>query len=283
MAIVFPDYLMMMRLKGRGHIMTGSTLMEIGKQNWCDDVPLDKLIADTADQTTTKKLRAIHKKDPNSFKIVDHYYRNVLGVSDYKSIDPGVADSDYKYDLNYALPWGCGDDVGVATGQFDIVTNSGTGEHIFNQAQLFQSVHELTKPGGIMTHALPWTGWYNHGFYNFQPTVLYDLAAANGYTVLDMVLGGAGVAAVFDMNGKERWDYLITELATSPDGTFMFDGMKVRLHHTVIAAALRKGTKETSFKIPNQGAYAKDIKKPAKKVRINMDKRLHQKLFKGKQ
>jgi hypothetical protein len=258
-AIVFPDYIMMMRLKARGHLKPGFTMMEIGKQNWAGDVPIDKLIADTADKRTTTKLRQTLKRDPNSFKITDHYYRNVLGCSDYESIDPGVADSDYKFDLNYSLP---------EILSYDVVTDSGTGEHIFNQAQLFRTMHDLTKKGGIMTHVLPWTGWYNHGFYNFQPTLVYDLAAANDYTVLDFVLGGVGIPVVFDMVPPERWRCMIAEMMVCKDA-FVFDNMEVRLHHSVWGVALRKNSSK-QFKIPNQGAYADDVKKPVKRVRITV-------------
>ena len=261
MAIVFPDYIMMMRLKARGHLKPGFTMMEIGKQNWAGDVPIDKLIADTADKRTTTKLRQTLKRDPNSFKITDHYYRNVLGCSDYESIDPGVADSDYKFDLNYSLP---------EILSYDVVTDSGTGEHIFNQAQLFRTMHDLTKKGGIMTHVLPWTGWYNHGFYNFQPTLVYDLAAANDYTVLDVVLGGVGIPIVFDMLEPTRWRQLIAAMMASGGGPFVFDEMEVALHHSMVGFAFMKDSSR-QFKIPNQGAYAGDVAKPVKKPRIRIE------------
>lgn len=34
-----------------------------------------------------------------------------------------------------------------------------------------------------MVHGLPWTGRIDHGFYNFRPTLFFDIAAANGYTL----------------------------------------------------------------------------------------------------
>ena len=32
-----------------------------------------------------------------------------------------------------------------------------------------------------MLHGMPFSGWYDHGFYNFQPTFYLDLAIANNY------------------------------------------------------------------------------------------------------
>jgi SAM-dependent methyltransferase len=66
-------------------------------------------------------------------------------------------------------------------GRFDLVTNNGTGEHIFNQDAVFQNVHDLAKVGGAMLHILPMSPWVNHGFYNYNPVLFRDLAVANGY------------------------------------------------------------------------------------------------------
>jgi hypothetical protein len=66
--------------------------------------------------------------------------------------------------------------------------NNGTAEHVFNVGQLFKTMHERTKPLGLMLHDGPFTGWVNHGFYTFQPTLYLDLAAANDYELLAMFL-----------------------------------------------------------------------------------------------
>ena len=71
---------------------------------------------------------------------------------------------------------------------FDLVTNLGTGEHVFDQRRVFENVHNLTKPGGVMLYMLPFVNWLNHGFYNFHPVLFADLAAANGYGILEIAL-----------------------------------------------------------------------------------------------
>ncbi len=63
----------------------------------------------------------------------------------------------------------------------DLVTDNGTGEHLFNQAQVWANQHELTKAGGVMLKIMPFTPWFNHGFYNFNPIIYRDVAAANNY------------------------------------------------------------------------------------------------------
>jgi SAM-dependent methyltransferase len=63
---------------------------------------------------------------------------------------------------------------------FDLVTNLGTLEHCFNQAAGFENMHRLCRPGGLMIHCLPTQGLVNHGFYNYHPRFVADLASANG-------------------------------------------------------------------------------------------------------
>ena len=71
--------------------------------------------------------------------------------------------------------------------RFDVVTNLGTAEHVFNQYQVFKSAHEKTNPGGIMIHALPNQGCYDHGFYNYHPTFVFDLSQANRYQIVTLL------------------------------------------------------------------------------------------------
>lgn len=68
---------------------------------------------------------------------------------------------------------------------WDIVTNFGTSEHVFNQFAFMKNCHDLTKPGGISLHALPIASGMDHGFFNYHPTFFRSLAIANNYEILD--------------------------------------------------------------------------------------------------
>ena len=111
------------------------------------------------------------------FDLAKLFYRIVFGDHTYRAIDlHGTAVAE-QYDLNRPLPF---------SEQFDVVTNFGTAEHIFNQLQMFKSVHDTTKPGGLMIHSLPNQGCYDHGFYNYHPTFVFDLSQANRYEVVTL-------------------------------------------------------------------------------------------------
>jgi hypothetical protein len=104
-----------------------------------------------------------------------------LGVPRYVSIDLDGHDGALPYNLNMKLSETYG-----FTETFDFVTNHGTTEHAFDQMRCFENVHDMTRAGGLMLHALPSQGYQNHGFFNYHPSFLLDLASANGYEVLGL-------------------------------------------------------------------------------------------------
>lgn len=69
---------------------------------------------------------------------------------------------------------------------WDIVTNFGTSEHIFNQSAFMNNCHNLVSEGGFLLHAVPTSSGADHGFYNYHPTFFRSLATANNYSILDI-------------------------------------------------------------------------------------------------
>jgi hypothetical protein len=64
--------------------------------------------------------------------------------------------------------------------RFDLVVNTGTTEHVANQAQAFRIIHDLTRLGGVMFHELPAGSW-NHGLFNYTPKFFLLLEKQNDY------------------------------------------------------------------------------------------------------
>jgi hypothetical protein len=64
--------------------------------------------------------------------------------------------------------------------RFDLVVNTGTTEHIANQAQAFRIIHDLTRIGGVMFHEVPAGSW-NHGLINYTPKFFLMLHKLNDY------------------------------------------------------------------------------------------------------
>jgi hypothetical protein len=68
----------------------------------------------------------------------------------------------------------------------DLTTNFGTTEHVFNQLGCFTTIHDLTRLGGYMLHALPLHNYINHGLFSYSPSFFEALAVANEYELLGM-------------------------------------------------------------------------------------------------
>ena len=66
--------------------------------------------------------------------------------------------------------------------RFDIVIDTGTCEHCFNVGQAFMNACTAVAAGGHFIHAAP-LNRYNHGFWNFCPTVYPDFLLDNGFKI----------------------------------------------------------------------------------------------------
>lgn len=193
----------------------------------------------------------------------ERYYK-ALGFSQYVSLDVSDRHGSILADLNYPvgpqLPTG-------GLREFSLVTNNGTGEHLFDQAMVFRNCHDLCQQGGLMLHIMPLTNWVNHGFYSFQPLLYVDLAAVNGYRL-------------FRLQVANRWGYTVDlpvhnrnacteQLKPRVKGGPLHAAIKQVQDHerskskadfpnVMIIAVLGK-SRADEFRYPVQGKYAKDI------------------------
>lgn len=106
-----------------------------------------------------------------------------MGFKNYQCIDLDGRHNAHRFDLNKDILKEYN-----FHQKFNLVTNHGTSEHCFNQSQVFKNIHDLCSPGGIMLHVLPFQGYVNHGFFNYQPCFFRYLAEANNYRLIGMYL-----------------------------------------------------------------------------------------------
>lgn len=104
-----------------------------------------------------------------------------LGFARYIAIDVNTERDAVAMDLNVDL----GQHYNFRE-QFDLVTNNGTGEHVFNQYMVFKNAHDLCCVGGFMVHVLPFYRWVDHGFFNYNPNLFPCLANQNGYELREL-------------------------------------------------------------------------------------------------
>lgn len=220
-------------------------------------------------------LMAINERTGVALEESSADYMKSLGYGSYTCIDVNQRYGALQMDLNYLLA-----EKYQFSDEFDIVTNNGTGEHIFDQASVFRNIHALTRTGGVMIHVMPFHNYINHGFYNFQPILFHDLAKANQYNILRVSLASRGGREItFAGEEKVRTTRAVKTypLDAILDRTIAWPGFHDLKSRTVrrsmmpIAKAMRslstsranmlivavlQKTRSDAFRIPMQGMYA---------------------------
>jgi hypothetical protein len=106
--------------------------------------------------------------------------------AEHTSIDLNGRDGALPYDLSKPLP-------SFMLGQFDLVTNAGTTEHVvadsafMDQYQAFKSIHDLTIPWAAMLHVVPSEKGAHCGCgYVYTHAFFQALASLCGYRIIDL-------------------------------------------------------------------------------------------------
>jgi SAM-dependent methyltransferase len=79
----------------------------------------------------------------------------------------------------------------IDLGQFDMVTNYGTSEHVVdNQAQVWENIHRACKVGGVIICMCPSPGdWWWHGSWYPSWEFYTQFAERNGYQIEHIAIG----------------------------------------------------------------------------------------------
>jgi len=177
---------LLIQLRRAGHLAPGGAVVEIGAQQLGStffgdperlaelgrlfgvDRPFSVPTAPLAQQTT----QIIDFSAPFA-RDFWHWLR-----LQYAAIDIDGSPESIPLDLNYdSVP-------PAAKGKYQLVTNFGTTEHVANQLNAFNIIHDLTAPNGIMVHEVPTQGMLNHGLVNYNFKFFWLLSRSNGYKVI---------------------------------------------------------------------------------------------------
>src|SRR5690554_6912619 len=142
MAISAVHYQLLCGLYAEGKLPQGGSLLQLGEPEWYGDMPTDD-IPSLRDGMTGHEIAA-------------QIYQNFCSPSRVVSID--------MHGTPAALPLDLNEQAWIEGGQSDLTVNHGTLEHVFDVAQVLRTMHDWTKPGGLMLHEAPFTGWVDHGF-----------------------------------------------------------------------------------------------------------------------
>jgi len=103
-------------------------------------------------------------------------FYNDLGIKDYTNIDLTGEHESIPLDLNKELT-----DKSLFN-KFDLVTDFGSCEHVFNISECYRTMHNITKVNGIII--IDQIVFKGNGYFLFNRGFLEGLAAANKYKIL---------------------------------------------------------------------------------------------------
>jgi hypothetical protein len=109
-----------------------------------------------------------------------------LGYTQYKSLDINIQ-ADIALDLNTPIK--------DHHGEFDVIYDGGSVEHIINPVQGCINLLKMAKLGGRIIHSQGVGDQMGHGYWTFSPEFLKDFYTANGCKLRGMFL--------MDVHGNE--------------------------------------------------------------------------------
>jgi hypothetical protein len=163
-----------------GFLNNKKSVIELGSKDVQDNIFELKLLLRQIKQNFC--IEELFEYMDNS-RLSNRYLWNKFGIAEYDCIDLDGAYNCYRFDLNNILQIEY-----KFSNKYDIVTNFGTTEHVFNQHVVFENIHNLCNANGIMIHALPISGYIGHSLFVYQVDFFYLLAKANGYDILGIWL-----------------------------------------------------------------------------------------------
>jgi hypothetical protein len=270
------------------------SVVELGNQTFnSSDAALEAVLARAEGHPgiDLERLRALCRLFKEKRRVATAEYYRCLGFDHYDAIDINSAHGSLLMDLNQ--------DLSVHydfKATYDLATNNGTGEHIFDQAAVFRNMHNLTKVDGLMVHIMPMLDYVNHGFYSFHPSLYYGLARANNYQLLGLGLAhrrGTGVMAEIAGEHDRLPPFLLEERRIAlpsilmgakfgPKGQFApLKRWRNRLigarqlpnplgeviaelgtHEKILVVAVLRRLTDAPFRLPIQTLYAEDFSDP---------------------
>tara|TARA_B100000963_G_C22614715_1_gene666696 strand:+ start:1495 stop:2340 length:846 start_codon:yes stop_codon:yes gene_type:complete len=219
-----------------------------------NNVFIQSLIKQNKMLNKSQKDGLVNLSNKKNFTTEDYFIS--IGFKEYRSIDINGAYKSLQFDLNKNIL-----ETYNYNKKYDLVINNGTGEHVFNQYNLFLNFHNLTRRNGIMLNILPFIDWINHGFYNFNPIFFADLAASNNYKIIKLSLANRH-GAELKLEG-DNFSILFEQIKPEKNNSKfkkMIEIAKDKIGKNILLVVITRKMSDSIFKIPLQGKYLNDVK-----------------------
>jgi len=186
---------LLLRLQKKGYLNSASVL-QLGRQSGIVSYRQMNRIGKRFDRKFSQKKRDnydFYRNYPSGDEIFQ-----LLGFNSIQSLDSNEYEgATFTHDLNKPL-------LEKNFGEFDLVYDGGTTEHIFDQITVLANIYKLLKIGGIVIHHTPANNFLDHGYFQPSPSFYYEYYLANGFELIDSFL----VESTYDFYRKRKvYDY----------------------------------------------------------------------------
>lgn len=176
--------------------------------------------------------------------ISDAAFFRLLGVNNVQALDVSSYEhAEIIHDLNGPLP-------PALHGQFNLIIDGGTLEHVFDVRQALTNIALMLAPGGRIIHISPANNYTNHGFYQLSPTLYFDYYAANHFTDL------RGYIAEQDTYLYDRRPWELFELSAEA-------GRLTSRNPLMLLFIAEKTVQSTAGVVPTQAFYTQTFRRAA--------------------
>lgn len=73
-------------------------------------------------------------------------------------------------------------------GQYDVIFDGGTSEHIFDQLKVLENLNKLCRVGGVIIHWTPANNCLDHGYFQPSPSFYREYYEANDFEIIQSYL-----------------------------------------------------------------------------------------------
>ncbi len=226
-----------LELKSNGLLKDKRSIIEIGSQ---EIKVSNEDLRDLYQKSGLKNFEIDNEVNYPNKSSAKKFYKDI-GFEKYFCIDINKEHNSIEHDLNKPF------ENKKLFNNFDVVTDLGSCEHIFNFAEAYKTVHKLCKKGGliIINQRLINT----NGYYSIDPSFFEGIAAANNYNIVFK-------SFVIDTNLKTKSG--TKKLFHIPQNKELLDCFNFKTNSNVGIYAVLEKTNDDEFKIPYQGELIKD-------------------------
>jgi hypothetical protein len=229
------------QLKLLGALDGIDSVVELGSQGvWCPDVRLLTGLFEAFSRPVPpcQELEVYINATGTGHAASRHLHENLGFKYDCVDIDGNFGSLTLDINFDSVPP--------ESRGKYGLTTNHGTTEHVLDQRNAFKMIHDFTRAGGLMLHALPFTVHLEHGFFNYQPNLFDALARYNSYQTL-----GTWVGPDWSLSSLVPWEPKLLEFLT----------LNAKTTHLLVI--LQRKLHDTEFCVPIQGVYEPMLPKAA--------------------